>query len=69
MKSKFAKAIAANIRTLAECQTRLILIDARIGVSSDPCCARAEISRLADKAESNIAAILMQPGAQPNATD
>lgn len=64
MDSKFAKAFASNIATIAEATTRIVLIDAHIGTLSEDtaCCNRAECFREVERAKSNIAQILMSPG-------
>lgn len=64
MKSKFAKAIARNIRVIAENTAMIAMIDhdaqgagyTRFSES------RVECTRAVDKAEQNIAALLQQPG-------
>ncbi len=60
MKAKFAKAIAANIRTIAVNTAHVILIDEK--VVRDLEYNRANYVAAVDKAESNIAALLQQPG-------
>jgi hypothetical protein len=64
MQAKFAKAIARNIRTIAEQTANIALIDAgRVDGYTQHPTARAEATRSIDKAERNIAALLQQPGA------
>jgi len=71
MQRKFAKLLANNIGEIAENTTRIVLIDARIGLSGteDHCCARVSCLNAIEKAKARIADILVQPGSQPNAMD
>jgi hypothetical protein len=65
MQAKFAKAIAKNIRIIAEETARIAIIDAnrdQYGCTKCPE-ARVEATRRIAKAEYNIAALLQQPGA------
>jgi hypothetical protein len=65
MQAKFAKAIAKNIRIIAEETARIAIIDTERATYGHTvsCEARVEATRLIDKAEDNIAALLQQPGA------
>jgi len=65
MQAKFAKAIAKNLRTMAETAAQVIEID-RLHRQGGPAntAARIDLVRAADTAENNLASLLMQPGAQ-----
>lgn len=65
MKAQFAKAMAANIRKIAENTAQIALIDNLPAKAPEHYVARAQMANECDKAESNIAQILMQPGACP----
>jgi len=65
MKAKFAKAIAENIATIAGNVAHVALIDA----GAIPNRNRAEACAAVEKAKANIANLLQQPGAAPDAKD
>lgn len=66
MQAKFAKAIAANIRIIAEETARIALMDygkkGPMVMETVYAKARVEACRAIEKAEQNIAALLQQPG-------
>jgi hypothetical protein len=65
MQAKFAKAIAKNIRIIAEETARIALIDTERQTYGHTisCEARVRCTQAIEKAENNIAALLQQPGA------
>jgi hypothetical protein len=65
MQAKFAKAIAKNIRIIAEETARIAIIDADRDEYGCTRCPEARVvaTHRIDKAEGNIAALLQQPGA------
>lgn len=65
MKAKFAKAIARNIRVIAESTAHMAIIDSKVFPNGKPDSvyeARCTLFDRVEKAEHNIAALLQQPG-------
>lgn len=69
MKTKFAKALAENIATIAGNVAHIALIDAGVidGETVPP--NRSEAYAKVDKCKANIASLLAQPGCHPDAND
>lgn len=69
MQTKFAKAIAKNIRIIAEETARIAIIDTERETHgyTVSCEARVRATQRVEKAECSIAALLQQPGTSPSA--
>ena len=68
MKAKFAKAIAQNIRIIAESTAAIALIDDKTlkGTIIQLAEARCNYRNAVEQCESNIAGLLQQPGCHQN---